>query len=284
MYERNAIAYKLAQQNLITEKAKSQDECNAEKERSASAVVAAEVASETARAGERARFRQSMKGLSRIMTMGLETESGGFALPDLEEIRQMLLLMVEGGRPMERAMAAAAEKIALANAPPPTPTPEPVAAAPPAPPSVATAIMGTQTDYGYKTGFSDGVPHTPGGTPWESPWNDAPAWGPPEGMNAMVVGGKARPQKHLPLRKGDGGAVRTGSNKKAMRTVSIGASYSKKSSHGMIGQVPSESSTVWWAKASAPLALELKSATPPPGPRPGEWEGRSERVRARTAR
>ena len=72
--------------------------------------------------------------------------------------------------------------------------------------------------------------------------------------------------------------------KKAMRTVSIGASYSKKNSHGMIGQIQSESSTVWWAKASAPLAVELKCATPPPGPRPAEWEGRAERVRAHTAR
>ena len=76
--------------------------------------------------------------------------------------------------------------------------------------------------------------------------------------------------------------MRTSSTKKAMRTVVHRRSYSRKGSHGMIGQVPSESSTVWWAEVSGCRSL-LSSTTPPPGPRPGEWEGRSERVRARAA-
>jgi hypothetical protein len=70
-----------------------------------------------------------------------------------------------------------------------------------------------------------------------------------------------------------GGGQLSGGKKKTMKTVSIGASYAKgKNSHGMIGQLAAQSSNVWWAKATAPLSVELKCPTPPPGRRPAEWE------------
>ena len=47
--------------------------------------------------------------------------------------------------------------------------------------------------------------------------------------------------------------------------------FSKRSS-GMIGQMRKQSSATWWAKASVPLSVELRQATPPPGPRPPSWQ------------
>jgi hypothetical protein len=157
----------------------------------------------------------------------------------------MLLLMVEGGKPMEDAMAAAAAKIALANAaqaaataPPNQPAPEPVFVRPP---PVKTASTGCQT---------------PGETVWDLPGNDEEPLAPPDGIPHGRSGGRTAGQK-----------------KTTMKTVAIGASYSKgKNRHGKIGRLPVHASSVWWEKATAPLAVELKSATPPLGRKRAEWE------------
>lgn len=184
-------------------------------------------------------------------------------------------------------MTAAAEKIALANnaaqaAAAATPA-EPVSPSPPAP--VETATIGCQTDYGYKRGYANSPPCTPGGTPWESPWSHVEAGGPPDGMRASSGQGRHGRSdtdgcKHVGLKKGG----RATGQKKTMKTVAIGASYSKgKNSHGQIGQMPVHASSVWWAKTTAPLAVELKSATPPPGRIPAEWE-RSRPPKSKSAR
>ena len=98
VYEQNAVAYKLAQQQLISASEEAKAALEEERRRSARAVTAADEAAEAERAKERARFGQSMKGLSRVMTMGLD----GPDMPDMDEIREMLLVMVEGGDPMAK--------------------------------------------------------------------------------------------------------------------------------------------------------------------------------------
>ena len=98
VYEQNAVAYKLAQQQLISASEEAKAALEEERRRSARAVDAADEAAEAERAKERARFGQSMKGLSRVMTMGLD----GPDMLDMDEIREMLLVMVEGGDPMAK--------------------------------------------------------------------------------------------------------------------------------------------------------------------------------------
>eukprot|EP01043_Picozoa_sp_COSAG02_P043997 COSAG02_NODE_3881_length_6092_cov_50.388954_2_plen_1221_part_00 len=286
IYERNAVAYKLAQQKLLDEAERWKEELEVERQRSAAALVATDMAAESARAAERLRFGQSLKGLSHILTMGLAKEKDGFSRPDLAEMRQILLLMVDGGKPMEDAIAAAAGKIALANSTAQAasaPRSEPVSSSPPIP--VETATMGCQTDYGYKRGYADSSLCTPDRSPWESPWSDVEASGPPDGRSASDGQGRhghveLAGSKHVGLKKGG----RPIGQKKTMKTVAIGASYSKgKNSRGNIGQIPVHASSVWWEKATAPLAVELKCATPPPGRTPAEWE-RSRPPKSKSAR
>ena len=173
---------------------------------------------------------------------------------------------------MEDAIAAAAEKIAAAKAAEVEPPPacEPAVS----PPTVETATTGCQTDYGYKRGYVDGDHTTPDGMPWDSPWTDAAPWGQPDAVRARNTQERQN-QRGQPgnagLKKGAGHhGVRTAGQKKTMKTVGIRASYSK-GKHGNIAQMPVQASSVWWQTATAPLAVELKSATPPPS-RKAEWE------------